>query len=221
MLHPLKLFIWVALGIVFFSCEKKNPAKVAMQEVSFNSEVRIIDSTKWHTSAALTIPEYQNWLRKQQGITYDIMKNAAFDAVIWYQPIALDAAMSVAENGDISLDSYEDYVKTKSGYHYISIEILYKDPSVNRVFNKEDFFSSLKKNLFFVKDKTDTLHNSIVEIFPSTLIGQPHHLSVLIPAGTSFTSLTAGVKGAILGFKRDLRIDLSEKQYKSLPEIKL
>ncbi|WP_028978225.1 hypothetical protein [Sporocytophaga myxococcoides] len=221
MLHPLKFFVWVALVVVLFSCEKRNSPTVTVQEDSFNSNVRIIDSTTWHTSAALTIPEYQNWLKKQQGITYDIMKNSEYDAVIWYQPAVLDAAMSTVKNVDTSLDLYKENFKTKRGYHYINIEILYKNPSVNKAFNKEQFFSSLKENLFFVKDKTDTLHNSIVEIFPSTLMGQPHHLSVLIPSSISFKSLTAGLKGDILGFKRDLRIDLSEKQYQSLPEIKL
>ncbi|MBO9703046.1 MAG: hypothetical protein J7604_22720 [Sporocytophaga sp.] len=221
MLHPLKFFVWVALVVVLFSCEKRNSPKVAVQEDPFNSEVRIIDSTTWHTSASLTIPEYKNWLRKQKGITYDIMKNTAYDAVIWYQPAVLDVAMSTRENVDTSLDSYEKNIKTKSGYHYINIEILYKNPSVNDSFNKEHFYNSLKDNLFFVKDGTDTIQNSIVEIFPSTLMGQPHHLSVLIPANISFKSLTAGLKGDILGFKRDLRIDLSEKQYQSLPEIKL
>lgn len=221
MLHPLKVFVWVALVIVLFSCEKRNSPTVAEQDDSFNSDVRIIDSTTWHTSAALTIPEYQSWLKKQQGITYDIMKNAAYDAVIWYQPAVLDAAMSAVSNVDTSLDSFEKNLKTKSGYHYINIEILYKNPSVNKSFNKEHFYNLLKDNLFLVKDRTDTIQNSIVEIFPSTLMGQPHHLSVLIPANISFKSLTAGLKGEILGFKRDLRIDLSEKQYQSLPEIKL
>jgi len=221
MLHPLKFFVWVAMVIVLFSCEKRNSAEVEKREDPFNSEVRIIDSTTWHTSVALTIPEYQNWLKKQQGVTYDIMKNAEYDAVIWYQPAVLDAAMSAAGNGNTSLNSYEENLKTKSDYHYINIEILYKNPSVNKAFDKEDFYNSLKKNLFFVKDKTDTIQNTIVEIFPSTLMGQPHHLSVLIPSNISFKNLTAGLKGDILEFKRDLRLDLSEKQYQSLPEIKL
>jgi len=221
MFHPFNLFVWVGYVIVLFSCQQRKTVKVEPLTDTLNYAIRVIDSTSWHTSEALTIAEYQSWLKKQQGITFDILQNATYDAVMWYQPAVLDAAINAGNTTSEVTDTYTEHLKAKSNFHYINFEILYKDPSVNKVFNKEEFFGRLKGNLFFVKDQSDTLHSAIVEFFPSIMMGQPHHITVLIPATISFKSLTAGLKGEVLGFKRDLSIELSEQQYKSLPEIKL
>ncbi len=223
MLRLIKIF---ALGIIvvpaIFSCVNKNTREQISESLHISSEEAeiIIDSSSWYTDKKLSVPAYQSWLKKQRGVTCDLISNNDFDIMLWYQPLPLEASLALINSGDTSRSQIDKYINLKKGYHYISLECLYKNPSVNNPLNKEQFFNTIRENFYFVLNN-DTVKNPIIEIFPATLMNQPHHVLILIPAEEGFSGLTAGLKCKSMGFKRDLRLSLSTNQYNTLPEIKL
>lgn len=204
--------IWICL-CTFSSCtpvsSEERPKLTVTEE-----PVRLKEFSS--TPEALTIPEFSHWLKTQRGITYDHRENNKISISILYKPLVFEAALSAE---DLSEAAVQKSIVRKEGYHYLRLECLDKNQSVSNPTNKESLFRQLKENLAFVRNEKDTVPNPIIEVFPGQLLNQPHQMLIMVPADTSMESLGVVLEGSPFGLK-DLQLNITRKQLKSLPEIK-
>ena len=184
------------------SGESKQPAA---QVVSFRQD------------KPLSISEYQQWLKSQHGITYAEQENEYIMLSVLYKPLKYEAAIS---GGASSAEEVEKLMKVKSAYHHLTVECLDKNTSVSKKTNKEALFGQLRESFFVVKNQTDTIKSAVLEIFPASLLNQPHKVMVLIPRDSADKTVRAGIKGSPFGLA-DVYINIEEEHFKFFPEIKI
>ena len=206
---------------LLLSCTDVN-TKDSLIEGSFFNASSLVQTFKNRVSSPatlnLSIPEYWDWIKDHKGETYDEENNEKIQLSIVYKPLVLEAALSAALSGEMTEKSIKKYEKLKKGYHYFELECLWKDNSVVNPLNKNLLLETIRKNIFACNN-ADTLSNLIIELFPSSIVNQPHKL-IMLMENTGENNISAGIKGQPLGV-RDIKITITKEQIKTFPKIKI
>ena len=217
--RPFLAMLWIMATVFLFnSCEGKQGTVIQSTAAQPTPEA-LMQQVLQQVNGPLSISEYLDFLKKLQGITYDEVSTAAFDLSLLYKPQVLEAAMSVDAQGL----QKEDYIKLRqqqAGYHYLLVQYTDKQPSVSGIqLPKKEIIAALNKGLVVVKDGRDTIRYVVTEEVPSSVMGQPDHILLLVPATPEDKRLTVFLDAAVLN-TRALVIDLYADQLNTFPEVK-
>lgn len=200
--------IFLLGGAVLFSCGSNS------QTALFNKEeqpiVRSPDQVLAKAGKNLSMPDYLTFLKELRGVTYDELETDQFYLSLLYKPQAIEAALSLTPEELKS--SYQEALLQKSGYHYVLISYLDKNPSVtgNRP-STQATLDSLRHSLIVIKNQTDTLIQPITEVVPASVTGQPHQVILIVPQALTDRSLQVIIPGAYSknrGVSIGIRMDL-------------
>lgn len=210
-----QLFLGIVISLLFFNCSNTNSKNTDSKTVIKNDQS--VAAVAALTPSSLPPAEYLLWLEKQQGITYDKQENDQFRLTLVYKPVSLEAALS---GGYISGEELQKYIALKAGYHYFTLKCLDKKMSVTKPVSKEAILYHIREGLYVVKNSSDTIRDFITEIFPASLMNQPHEILMLVPSDSKDNELSVGVRGRAFTLP-DLNIHITQTQIKSLPEVKI
>lgn len=162
---------------------------------------------------------YEDWLMEQRGVFYDYQEGSDFFISLLFKPIDLEAAQSsLIQNNEII--DLPKFVKLKKGFHYFTIQCSSKNNSVSGLDSKDKIYNELKKSLYFITGKNDTIRHFNNEFFPSSVMNQPNVMIILIPDGEVNGAIQAGIRGSSFHVN-DLKINVSKEALQNLPEIKV
>jgi hypothetical protein len=211
------LFIFISFFQVSCKEAERTDTHITQSSGIFND---ISERIKAVFRKELSVYEYINWVKDQQGVTCDSVGNDHFSIQLTLNPPQLEAYMATVNNGENPKSEFSKYLSIQKNYYYCTVNCIAKDQSVNKPVDKNELLQSLKQNLLVVKNHTDTLFNVITEPFISYVMNQPNKLLVLIPRDDASEEYIIKIKGAAYQL-RDCQLSLSKEDIQSFPSIKL
>jgi hypothetical protein len=205
---------------LFLSCTASDQ-KSQQDERIFSNVIKSITSVAADNyPETLPASEYEDWVKKQNGVTYHSVSGEQFIIRLIFTPPQLEAYNSAVANGQNPKKELNKYLNIQKGFYYCTAECIIKTESASHPIKKTDLLQKIKEQLTVVKNNTDTVSNVITEAFPSYVMNQPNKLLILIPYSDTVSSYKIGINGAPFNIE-DCKLNLSSEILKSFPLIKL